>query len=306
MQVRADDVRREPGREHRLRHLEVERARPMRDVEQHPPLPCGPTRVPNPAIRRDRRVRKRPKAMCQRIAGPQLGHHVGIARRRLIDVTHHRQSGPIRRLDRVIQRHDPVDPAGIRPDPHLDAADQVGVRQRDGRAVRRIHQPQIEALAEHHRLGEREDAGMAHVQIGQDPRLARRHHVLPKASEVPRTRRPGIDPRRRPRPPRQHIRIDADRRPAPIHVRMKIDVPRHHETARDVPLPRSGQPGADRRYHAARERHVGHLVPPGPRVDHPPTAKHEFVCHTHYLKGVCGSDRPSAPPPASPPARCPD
>lgn len=181
-------------------------------------------------------VRERAIAVGQDIAGPQRRQHVGVARRRLVDVAHDRQPGLLRRFDRVVQRHDAVGAAGVEADAHLDAADHVRVVPRDAHAGCRVHQPQVLAFPDHDGRGERKDASVGNVEVGQDARGAALDDVLAKAGEIAWPGGADIHPGRRARPPCQGIGVDAERGAAPIDMRMEVDHPGHDDPPRRIPL----------------------------------------------------------------------
>src|SRR5713101_2658116 len=106
----------------------------------------------------------------------------------------------------------------MKPDPDLDADDEIAIliRHRDG--VDRIHQPDLLTLADHDPMREAVDAGVRDMKIGENTDLARLDHVLAEAREIAGTGAAGIDRRGDARTAAKLLGVDAERSAAPIDV----------------------------------------------------------------------------------------
>ena len=178
------------------------------------------------------------------------------------------------------QRRRAVDAARAAPDPHLDADDHVAVLVRDLDRLDRRHQPHLLALADHHGLGERVDAGERDVQVGEDAHRRRLDHVLAEAREVARPRAAGVDRGGDAGGAAEILRVDAERGAAPVHVRVQVDQAGRDDVALHVAhFGRVAEIVADLRDLAAGERHVGDAVDVLRRVDDAPALQDEIVGH---------------------------
>jgi hypothetical protein len=104
----------------------------------------------------------------------------------MVDMRHQRHADLFSDLKRDVERHDPRGARGVEPYLHLDADDEVAVLLGHIYGVDRIHQAHLFALADHDPMRETEDAGVGHVQIGQNADLARLDDVLAEAREITR------------------------------------------------------------------------------------------------------------------------
>jgi hypothetical protein len=100
--VGADDVGGEAGLQHFFSDGEGEGALAVADVEDHAALARLPDGVADAAVGVNGRVGERAEAVGQHVARAKFGQHVGVARRRVVDVAHHRQAGALGGLDRVV------------------------------------------------------------------------------------------------------------------------------------------------------------------------------------------------------------
>ena len=158
----------------------------MADVEQHAALARFQHHLLHGALRGCRRIGERAEGMGQHIARAQPRQHLLIARRRMVDMRHQGHADLLRHFERDLERHQPRGARGEQTDPDLDADDEVAILVRDARGIDRIHQAQLLAFADHHPVGEAEDAGMRDMQIGQDANLARLDHMLAETRKVAR------------------------------------------------------------------------------------------------------------------------
>ena len=74
--------------------------------------------------------------MGQHIAGPELGQHVFIGGRRLVDMRHERDARFLGRLQGHIERCDALVARGMAADPDLDADDMLRIFGRDSDRAR--------------------------------------------------------------------------------------------------------------------------------------------------------------------------
>src|SRR6266404_5879735 len=100
----------------------------MADIEDDAALARFQYLVAHPAARRGRRVRIGTEAMRQHVALAQPLQHVAPARRREIEMGHHRQPDLLGDFERHVERRDAVLAAGATADPYLDADDEIAVR----------------------------------------------------------------------------------------------------------------------------------------------------------------------------------
>ena len=182
-------------------------------------------------------------------------------------------------------------------DAHLDADDHVavGVRHLDG--IDGVHQAQIRALAHHHAVREAEDAGVRHVQVGQDAHLRRLDHVLAETGEVTWPRAAGVDRCRHAGGAAELLRVDAERGAAPVDVGVQVDEARGDDKAgyiADVGFGVGAQRGPDARDLAAGESDVGHRVELLRRIDHAAAAQDEIIGHRRILRARAARS-PSVP-----------
>ena len=147
---------------------------------------------------------------------------------------HDREPGLCRDFERDIEGCHPRGAAGIAPDSHLDAGDQIAVGLDDPHAFTRVEEPQIGAFADHHAGTEGEDAGKGNVEEGDDAQRRRLDHMAAKTVKIAGPGAAGIDESRRSAPPRDFGRIDTERGPAPIDMRMEIDQPGYQEESADI------------------------------------------------------------------------
>src|SRR5713101_6485802 len=110
----------------------------------------------------------------------------------------------------------------MKPDPDLDADDEIAVliRHRDG--VDRIHQPDLFTLADHDPMREAVDAGMRDMQVSQNADLARLDHVLAKTCEIARAGAAGVDRRGNAGGAAELLGVNAKRGAAPVNVGVQI------------------------------------------------------------------------------------
>src|SRR5712675_1427884 len=160
--------------------------------------------------------------------------------------------------------------------PHLDADDEVAVGLGHGDGVDRIHQPELFTLSDHDPMREAEDAGVRHMQIGENADLAQLDHVLAEAREVTRAGAAGIDRRGDAGGSAELLGVDAERGAAPIDVGVQIDQARGDDVARYVAhLGRRIGPElvSDHNYLAAGKGYIGYGVQLLRGVDHPAAAQ---------------------------------
>jgi hypothetical protein len=133
------------------------------------------------------------KAVGQHVARTHAIEHVAPPRRREIDVRHDRQRELLGDLDRELEREDAMSFAGVAPDAHLDADDQIAMLPGDLQAFAGVQQANVAGLTHHHGFGEREDAGERDVEIGQDADRRPLDHELAKAEKVARSGAARVD-----------------------------------------------------------------------------------------------------------------
>ena len=204
------------------------------DVEDDAALARRQDLLADRAVAADRRVREGSEAVGQHVARAQHVQHLVPRRRRVVDVRHHRQAQLVGHLDRQRQRRQAGIAAGLGADARLDADDDVRVLARRRAAFVRVEQPHVGALADHHVLGEGEDAGKRDVDVGQDARPGRLDHVLAEAGEIACAGAAGVDEGRRAAAPRDRLGVDAQRGAAPVDVRVQVDQPRRDDPSADV------------------------------------------------------------------------
>src|SRR4029453_5061775 len=129
-------------------------------------------------------VWKRTERVREDIARPQTRDYLFIARRRLIDMRHHRHPDFLGDLERDIERYGARAARSARADPDLDADDDVAIGIGDLHRIDRCHQPQLLALADHHPRRERVDSGEGDMEIGEDAHFAALDHMLAKSREI--------------------------------------------------------------------------------------------------------------------------
>ena len=125
-------------------------------------------------------------------------------------------------------------PDAPQPDAHLDADDHVAVGVGDLHGVDRVHQAQLLALAHHDAVGEAVDAGVRHVQVGEDAHLARLDHVLAEAGEVAGPGAAGVDRGGDAGGAAELLRVDAERGAAPVDVGVQVDQAGRDDRSRHV------------------------------------------------------------------------
>ena len=219
---------------------------------------------------------RRPEAVGEGVARRSSGQHLLVARRRPVDVAHHRQARLLGGLDREVQRQDAVGAAGVGADPHLDAADQVGILAGHAGADLGLEQAQVPRFADHHLAREAVDAGEADVQVGQDAGLAALDDVVAEALEIAGTGAADVQPGGRPGSggPAGRRRRPSEA-PPQIDVGVEVDHARHDDGAGGRADGGSAfEPGPDRGHLAARERHVGHGIDALAGIDHAAPAQH--------------------------------
>mgnify|MGYP003341008229 CR=1 FL=1 len=148
------------------------------------------------------------------------------------------------------------------------AEHEVLVLARDANRLARIDQAHVAVLADHHGLGEGEDAGKGDVEVRQDADRRRLDHVAAEAVEISRPGAARVDRRGDAAGARQQLGLDAKRGAAPVHVGMQVDQARHDDFARyraDVLTLEVVADGGDL---AAGKRDVGDLVEALRGVDH--------------------------------------
>ena len=118
--------------------------------------------------------------MGEHVARPQARDHLFVARRRLVDVRHHRHADFVRDLERDVERHRARAARGASAHADLDADDDVAIGIGDLHRIDGRHQPDLLALADHDPMREAVDAGMRDMQVGQNANLAGLDHVLAK------------------------------------------------------------------------------------------------------------------------------
>src|SRR5712675_3013797 len=118
--------------------------------------------------------------------------------------------------------------------PHLDADDEVAVGLGHGDGVDRIHQPELLTLADHDPMREAENAGVRHMQVGENADLARLDHMLAEACEIARAGAAGIDRRGDAGGAAELLGVDAERGATPIDVSVQIDKARGDDVTRYV------------------------------------------------------------------------
>ena len=223
-----------------------------------------------------RRIGERPERMREHIAWPQPLQHLLVARRRMVDVAHQRHAGFVRHLQRNVERHRARVAGSAAPDAHLDADDHVAIGIGHLHRADRVHQPQLLALTDHDAVGEGVDAGMRHVQVGQDAHLARLDHMLAEAGEIAGTGAARIDCSRHARGAAELLCIDPERGGAPVDVGVQVDQAGRYDHPDTSRTWSRGRPPAraERCGHlAACESHIGNGIELLRRVDHPPAAK---------------------------------
>ena len=81
---------------------------------------------------------------------------------------HDRKPALLRHFERHVEGCRSRSPAGVAPDPHFDARDQIAVGCNYADAFARIKESQISAFADSHSGADRENAGKGDVEIGND------------------------------------------------------------------------------------------------------------------------------------------
>ena len=133
-----------------------------------------------------------------------------------------------------IERRDAGGAARVLADPHLDADDHVAVGVRHLHRLGRRHQAELLALAHHHGLGERVDAGERDVQVGEDAHRAGLDHVLAEAGEIAGPGAAGVDRSGDAAGAAEFLRVDAERGAAPIDMGVQVDQAGRDDVAGDV------------------------------------------------------------------------
>src|SRR6516162_2029058 len=98
---------------------------------------------------------------------------------------HNRKPALLRHFERHVEGRSSRSPAGVAPDPHLDASDQIAVGLDDAHAFAQVEQPQIGAFADHHAGTKGEDAGKGNVEEGDDAQRRRLDHMAAKTWKLP-------------------------------------------------------------------------------------------------------------------------
>jgi hypothetical protein len=195
---------------------------------------------------------------------------------------HNRKPALLRHFERHVEWCSSRSPAGVAPDPHLDASDQIAVGIDDAHAFAQVEQPQIGAFADHHARAEGEDAGKGNVEEGDDAQRRWLDHMAAKTVEIAGPGAAGIDESRRSAPPRHFSRIDTERGPAPIDMRMEIDQPGYHEEPAHIDdfgtVIREIVP--DPGHFSVAKSDVGRLVATARRIDDAATSQDQ-ICHMH-------------------------
>ena len=196
---------------------------------------------------------------------------------------HDRKPALLRHFERHVEGCRSRSPAGVAPDPHFDARDQIAVGLDDAHAFAKVEQPEIGALADHHARAEGEDAGKRNVEEGDDAQRRRLDHMAAKTVEIAGPGAAGIDKSCRSALPRHYGRIDAERGPSPIDVRVEIDQAGHDEkpagiddfgaAAREI-MPDPG-------HFSVAESNIGRLVAAARRIDDAATSEDQLSHGVH-------------------------
>jgi hypothetical protein len=95
----------------------------MSDIEGHAAFAREQRFLAHRAVAAQERIRKRPVAVREHVAGAQALEHLSAIRRGMIDVRHHGQTELLGDLDGHVERGDAARSPGAAAHAHLDADD---------------------------------------------------------------------------------------------------------------------------------------------------------------------------------------